>query len=208
MNYPWLVIPLFFTAATLLIIGGYSLRFRTVAAAGPFTATMFLGAIWAGTYALEIMDGSLVDKIFLLRIRLSLQPFMPVTMLTTALEHAHLSKWLEKQYKLTEVLSPRKFQSPQERLLPRHDTRKEKLRTDIRRTLEKVSTYAAFEQQMKALGYKVIKGRGISFIDDKKVKIKGSEVGFSLAAIERILSLKEQITAKQKAEKPSVHDVA
>jgi len=46
---------------------------------------------------------------------------------------------------------------------------------------------------MQALGYKVIKGRGISFIDDKKVKIKGSEVGFSLAKIDRILSIKQQL---------------
>jgi DNA-binding transcriptional MerR regulator len=43
------------------------------------------------------------------------------------------------------------------------------------------------------LGYKVIKGRGISFIDDKKVKIKGSEVGFSLAKIDRILNIKQQL---------------
>lgn len=110
---------------------------------------------------------------------------------------AALCRRLEMRYRLTEVLSPRKFLSPRDRLLPRHDSRKEKLRADIRRTLEKVSSYPAFEQQMKALGYKVIKGRGISFIDDKKVKIKGSEVGFSLANIEKILALKEQLGVKQ-----------
>ena len=43
----------------------------------------------------------------------------------------------------------------------------------------------------KALGYRVLKARGISFIDDKKVKIKGSEVGFSLMKIEKILALKQ-----------------
>ncbi|RKR84409.1 relaxase/mobilization nuclease-like protein [Mucilaginibacter gracilis] len=112
---------------------------------------------------------------------------------------AALCRRLEKRFRLTQVLSPRKFLSPAERILPRHDSRKEKLRADIRQTLENVSAYSSFEQQMKALGYKVIKGRGICFIDDKKVKIKGSEVGFSLATIERVLSLKEQITAKQNA---------
>lgn len=37
---------------------------------------------------------------------------------------------------------------------------------------------------MQAKGYQIIKGRGIAFIDDKKVKIKGSEVGYSLQKIE------------------------
>jgi hypothetical protein len=116
---------------------------------------------------------------------------------------AELCRRLEKQYNLQEVLSPRKFQLPQDRLLPRHDSRKERLKTDIRQTLEKVNTYTGFEQQMKALGYKIIKGRGICFIDDKKVKIKGSEVGFSLAKIEKVLSLKEQLTALENSNRPA-----
>lgn len=106
---------------------------------------------------------------------------------------ASLCRSLEKQYNLQEVLSPRAFLSPKDRLLPRHDQRKERIKEDIRQTLEKVSLYSAFEKRMQALGYKVIKGRGISFIDDKKVKIKGSEVGFSLAKIDRILSIKQQL---------------
>ena len=53
--------------------------------------------------------------------------------------------------------------------------------------------YREFEKQMKALGYQIIKGRGISFVDDKKVKVKGSEVGFSLAKIEKVLELKRQL---------------
>ncbi len=55
---------------------------------------------------------------------------------------------------------------------------------------------------MKKLGYTVLKGRGISFIDNKKVKIKGSEVGFSLATINKILQLKLSIknqAGKQKS---------
>lgn len=39
-----------------------------------------------------------------------------------------------------------------------------------------------------------------SFIDDKKVKIKGSEVGFSLGKIERILFLRNQLALKPKEE--------
>ncbi len=103
---------------------------------------------------------------------------------------AKLSRRLEEQYHLRVVLSPRKFQSPEERLLPRHDSRKEKLKTDIRKTLEKARDYPSFVQQMTALGYQVFKQRGIYFIDEKKVRIKGSEVGYSLAKIEKVLALK------------------
>jgi len=110
---------------------------------------------------------------------------------------ASLCREIEKKYGLASVLSPRKFLPKDQRKLPRRDSRKEKLKGDIRNVLEKTTTYPRFEQQMKALGYKVIKGRGISFIDDKKVKIKGSEVGFSLANIERILSLKIQLASYQ-----------
>ncbi|OAQ38008.1 hypothetical protein A5893_16730 [Pedobacter psychrophilus] len=36
-----------------------------------------------------------------------------------------------------------------------------------------------------------------SFVDDKKVKTKGSEVGFSLAKIEKVLELKRQLIQEQ-----------
>ncbi|MCD0471473.1 MULTISPECIES: relaxase/mobilization nuclease domain-containing protein [unclassified Flavobacterium] len=113
---------------------------------------------------------------------------------------AELCRRLEKKYGLQEVLSPRAFLSPKDRLLPRHDSRKEKLKADIQQTLKSVSSYLSFERQMRDLGYKVLKGRGISFIDDKKVKIKGSEVGFSLTKIEKILRHKEQLVIKNTRE--------
>lgn len=109
---------------------------------------------------------------------------------------AELCRSLEKKYGLQEVLSPRAFLSPKDRLLPRHDSRKEKLRGDVQQTLKYSSSYLGFEKQMQDLGYKVLKGRGISFIDDKKVKIKGSEIGFSLAKIEKILSQKQRSAIK------------
>jgi hypothetical protein len=115
---------------------------------------------------------------------------------------AALCRRLEKQYNLTQVLSPRAFLSPEERRLPRHDQRKEKLKEDIRKTLKEVSLFSEFQKKMEDLGYQVIKGRGISFIDDKKVKIKGSEVGFSLAKIEKILALKQELAARQKQKLP------
>ncbi len=50
---------------------------------------------------------------------------------------------------------------------------------------------------MKALGYQVLKGRGVAFIDDKKVKIKGSEAGFSLMKIEKVLAMKKETESKE-----------
>jgi hypothetical protein len=120
---------------------------------------------------------------------------------------AELCRSLETKYGLQEVLCPRAFLSPKDRLLPRHDSRKDKLKSDIQQTLKQVNSYAAFERQMIELGYKVLKSRGISFIDDKKVKIKGSEVGFSLAKIEKVLSLKQQLAIKKASEnKNQVND--
>jgi hypothetical protein len=117
-----------------------------------------------------------------------------------------LCRQLEKQFQIKEVLSARRFLPEELRHLPRLDTRKEKLKSDIRDTLKQVNTFQQFEERMKSLGYAVLKGRGISFIDDKKVKIKGSEVGFSLAKIEKILHLKEQLEMKQ--EKQKLREVA
>lgn len=118
----------------------------------------------------------------------------------------NLCRQLEKQFQLREVLSARRFLSEELRHLPRLDSRKEKLKIDIRDTLLQVKTFQQFEENMKSLGYKVLRGRGISFIDDKKVKIKGSEVGFSLAKIERILNLKQELAIKQ--EKQQQREIA
>jgi hypothetical protein len=112
-----------------------------------------------------------------------------------------LCRQLEKQFQLKEVLSARRFLPEELRHLPRLDSRKEKLKTDIRDTLQQVKTFQLFEEKMKSLGYNVLKGRGISFIDEKKVKIKGSEVGFSLSKIERILHLKQELSIKQEKQK-------
>jgi hypothetical protein len=111
---------------------------------------------------------------------------------------AALCRRLEKQYHLREVPSPRAFLSSKERSLPRQDSRKIRLQNNIRRTLAEVNLFSEFVDRMKGLGYAVIKGRGISFIDDKKVKTKGSEVGFSLSRIEQVLSLKQKLAVNVK----------
>lgn len=93
--------------------------------------------------------------------------------------------------------NPRLFLSPRERLIPRQNLRNGQLKSDIRQSLPAVNNYAQFEQKMKLLGYDIIKGRGIAFIDKKNVKIKGSEVGSSLQKIEKIMAMKQEL-AKQK----------
>ena len=106
---------------------------------------------------------------------------------------------MELKFNLTPVLSPRKFLPREQRQIPRQDGRKEQLKNNIQKALQQVNNYQQFEQKMKVLGYQVLKARGISFIDDKKVKIKGSEVGFSLMKIEKILALKQQTESKESA---------
>jgi hypothetical protein len=101
---------------------------------------------------------------------------------------ADLCRRMEKQYQLQEVLSPRRFLSEKERQVPRHDHRKEQLRENIREALEGTRTYPDFEKKIREKGYRVEKGRGIAFEDEKKVRIKGSEVGYALGTIEQILA--------------------
>jgi len=108
---------------------------------------------------------------------------------------------MELKYHLKQILNPRQFLSKDQRLFPRQDARKERFKKDIQQTLKQVRNYGEFEQKMRSLGYQVLKGRGISFFDNRKVKIKGSEVGFSLMKIEKIFTLKHEIEAAQQVER-------
>lgn len=111
---------------------------------------------------------------------------------------AELCRRMEKKYQLKEVLSPNAFLPREQQGLRRSDERKKKLAGDIRTALQKAGDFPAFKRHMKTLGYKVEKGRGIAFIDGKKVRIKGSEVGFSLAVIEKALSQNKGISLQKK----------
>ncbi len=102
---------------------------------------------------------------------------------------------MELKFELKHVLSPRQFLSKEMRNIPRMDKRKEAMKNDIRLTLIQSRNYAEFEHQMKQKGYEVIKGRGIAFRDEKKMYAKGSELGYSLAKIDKILV--QTLTQKQ-----------
>lgn len=94
---------------------------------------------------------------------------------------------MELKYELKQVLSPRLFLSKEQRLKPRQDGRKQQIKQHVQESLKTSRSYHDFERLMKEKKYQVIKGRGIAFIDEKKVYVKGSELGYSLRAIERIL---------------------
>ena len=104
---------------------------------------------------------------------------------------------LELKYNLKQVLSPWAYLSKEQRQIPRHDERKEQLKATLQQSLSTAKNYEQFEQKMKEKGYQVQKGRGIAFIDEQIVKIKGSEVGFSLMKIENIMGLKYQLKQKE-----------
>ena len=100
---------------------------------------------------------------------------------------------MELKYNLRQVLSPRRYLSKEQRLLPRNDERKKALALAIRNAINNSKDFEQFVRIMQSKGYKVIKGRGICFIDDKKVKIKGSEVGYSLQKIEQRLEFQHRL---------------
>lgn len=99
---------------------------------------------------------------------------------------------MEIKHNLKQVLSPRRFLSQAQRNLPRHDSRKEQLRKDIIQCLMVSENYKHFELLMKAKEYGIQRARGIVFYDSQKVRTKGSDVGYSLSKIEKILSVAKQ----------------
>jgi hypothetical protein len=94
---------------------------------------------------------------------------------------------MEIKYGLQQVLSPKKFLPQQLRNIPRTDTRKETIKKDIQDALLTSKSYSDFEKQMQQKKYQILKARGIAFIDKKGVYAKGSEVGYSLSNIGKIL---------------------
>jgi hypothetical protein len=117
---------------------------------------------------------------------------------------ANFCRKMEIEYKLEKVLSPRKFQTPAQRQLPRLDIRKENLKHVINRALQHSKSVNAFQGLVQQKGYVVELGRGIAFIDAQQVRFKGSEVGYPMQKIEQQiqqnLRLQQQQQAQQKAQ--------
>ncbi len=117
---------------------------------------------------------------------------------------AKLCRKLELKHELKQVQSPNAFLPKELRNYQRLDGRKQQLKTDISRCLDTSKNYDEFEQKMKALKYDVIKMRGIAFRDPQKVYTKGSEVGYSLATIEKVLAQKQALQLEQTKERMQV----
>lgn len=106
---------------------------------------------------------------------------------------ADFCRKMELKYELQQVMNPRRYLSKEFRNVPRLDQRKLQLKEDIKTCLTVANDYPEFERKMKSRHYEILKARGIAFRDPQKVYTKGSEVGYSLATIEKILALKPEI---------------
>ena len=107
---------------------------------------------------------------------------------------AELCRNLERKHELKQVLSPHLFLTPGQRLEHkqeyRMDMRKERMKEFIRDNILAAKDFGDFKMKMERDGFIVQKGRGISFTDEKKVTFKGSQLGYSLSDIEKILGQK------------------
>ena len=106
---------------------------------------------------------------------------------------------MELKYELAQVLSPRKYLPKEQRKIPRFDQRKELLRSNIQQALKECYSLQQFDVGMNERGYRIVKGRGISFADEKKVTVKGSEVNYSLSAIEKVLAQQQWLQAQKQS---------
>ncbi|RYZ26695.1 MAG: relaxase [Chitinophagaceae bacterium] len=111
---------------------------------------------------------------------------------------ADFCRRMEREMGLQPVLSPKRFLPKEMRAVPRQDLRKKALKEHLQQKLLSSHDYTSFEVAMKSLGYRVERGRGIAFIDQKGVRTKGSEVGYPLGRIERILSQKQSTSLQRR----------
>jgi hypothetical protein len=116
---------------------------------------------------------------------------------------ANFCRSIEKKHQLEQVLSPRKFLSKEDRMLPRQDTRKEALKEAIAKFLKQSTTMKEFQNKITAKGYEVELGRGIAFTDAQAVRFKGSQVGYPLLKIEQQLAQNRQMQQEEQ-QKPSL----
>ncbi len=116
---------------------------------------------------------------------------------------ANFCRTMERKHQLEQVLSPRKFLSKEERMLPRQDIRKEALKEAIDKFLKQSTTMKEFQNKITAKGYEIELGRGIAFTDAQAVRFKGSQVGYPLLKIEKQLAQNKQMQQEEQ-QKPSL----
>jgi len=101
---------------------------------------------------------------------------------------SEFSRTIEKEYNLEQVLSPKKFLDKEYRNKPRFDNRKNEIKKIVKESLSRSKSLEDFKNLLKNNNIKTEIGRGIAFIDNKGVRLKGSQIGFSLKKVKDILS--------------------
>ena len=100
---------------------------------------------------------------------------------------------IERKYKLRQVKRVLETVKKQE-IFRKKDKRIAPLEEKIKSAIKQSDSFEDFEFHLKSMGVKTKKGRGIGFIDEKGVYIKGSDIDrkYSLKGIEKLLSYEEQ----------------
>ncbi|HTI10904.1 MAG TPA: relaxase/mobilization nuclease domain-containing protein [Puia sp.] len=105
----------------------------------------------------------------------------------------------ERRLGLRQELGPRRYLTKEQRKTPRKGMRLDKLKQQIEQALQESRDYPQFEQNMQQRGYRVLKGkRGITFMDEKKVFIKGSDTGYPLRTIDKTLAIDLDLRLREK----------
>ncbi len=89
--------PLWMSTLALISAGIYSLRYRDYRPAMAFGMSMFLAAVWALSYGLELISPGILLKIIWAKIQLSIIPFVAIAVLITAAEHTQQTRWLNSR---------------------------------------------------------------------------------------------------------------
>ena len=92
---------------------------------------------------------------------------------------------MEVKYGLVQVASPRAFLPREQKQIPRNDSRKNNIKAVLEDAIGGCKSLEEFYKSAENIGFQVIKTRGIAFIDEKGVKVKGSDIGLSLQVIEK-----------------------
>ena len=100
---------------------------------------------------------------------------------------------MEKEYGFREVLSPKRFLPKEQRNTPRHDSRFEACKKIVHDVLKDCQNWDDLQYDLLAKGIMMEKGRGVAFIDDKAVRIKGSKIGFSFDRIDALLNKNQKV---------------
>jgi hypothetical protein len=117
--------------------------------------------------------------------RISLEGRTNVTDSNNFKKMAGFCRKMEVKYGLVEVASPRTFLPREQKQIPRNDSRKNSIKAILQDAIRDCKSLEAFYKSAEDRGFQVVKTSGIAFIDDKGVKVKGSDIGLSLQAIER-----------------------